>query len=210
MSHWQWVALILVVLFFAYGWYHDHQLMPKRQAKQMAEAEERRTSEEYVIQQQMTFEKELREGAEIGLPDAVTGRSAYIYRYLMREWFSKLAAQSRYDEAKLRKVRKDWLVYMEALRSNSTRNFLSAESDDEAKREKYGREAWEDKMQLTAIEDAFAEAVGPEAVARLGEIRAKEYDSFNDAGELAPDGYRYPFFTPRGEVERPIPLKAAQ
>jgi len=32
----------------------------------------------------------LREGVEIGLPDAVRGRSAHIYRYLMREWFNKL------------------------------------------------------------------------------------------------------------------------
>ena len=157
-SNWQWVVAALVGLYFLYGWYHDYRLMPKRRAEQMAEVEERRTSEEYVIQRQRKFEKRLREGVEIGLPDAVRGRSAHIYRYLMCEWFNKVAAQSRYDEPKLRKVRKDWLIYMEMLETSRTSNFLSLESRDEAAREKHGREAEEEKVQLAAIEDAFAEA----------------------------------------------------
>jgi hypothetical protein len=149
----------------------------------------------------------LRQGIEIGLPDAVRGHCAHVYRYLMREWFSKLAAQSRYDEPKLRKVRKDWLVYMELLEAKESSSFLSLEGRDEASREKYGRQAEEEKIQLAAIEDAFAEAISPEAVEKLREIRAKEWDSFNDAGELAPDGYRYLGFT-NGKIEQPIPRKA--
>jgi hypothetical protein len=210
LDRWSWIAVVLIGLFFLYGWYHDYRLMPKRRAKQMAEAEERRTSEEYVVQQQMSFEERLRKGVEIGLPDAVRGRSAYLYRYLMREWFSKLAAQSRYDERKLRKVRKDWLIYMEMLETSRTSNFLSLESRDEAAREKYGREAEEEKVQLAAIEDVFAEGIGPEAVEKLREIRAKEYDSFSDAGELAPDGYRYMNFGLRGVSNDPVPRKASQ
>ena len=48
----------------------------------------------------MEFEKRLREG--IDLPDAIKRREAHFYLHLMREWFSKLAAQSRYDEGKLK------------------------------------------------------------------------------------------------------------
>ena len=204
MSEWSWLGVVLVALFFVYGWYHDHRVMPRRQAKQMAEAEKRRTSEEYVNQRQMEFEKRLREGAEIGLPDAVRGREAHIWRYLMLEWFNKLAAQSRYDESKLRKIRKDWLVYMELLEARKTSNFLALESDDDTERQKYDRQAEEQKLQLRAIEDAFAEAVGANALDKLREMRAKEWDSFNDAGELAPDGYRYRGFT-RGRAEEPVP-----
>jgi hypothetical protein len=116
----------------------------------------------------------------------------------------KLAAQNRYDEPKLKKVRHDWLVYMEALKQCSTHNFLSLEGSDEAKREKYGQEAHEDGLRAGAIENAFAEAVGPEAVEKLRQIRAKEHDSFSKAGELAPDGYRYGL-SRRGEPERPTP-----
>jgi hypothetical protein len=210
MSEWSWLVVISVGLFFLYGWYHDYRLMPKRHAKQMAEAEQRRTSEEYVVQQQMKFEKRLRDGVETGLPDAVRGRSAHIYLNLMRDWFGKLAAQARYDEPKLRKLRKDWLIYMEMLETSRTSNFLSMESRDEAAREKHGREAEEEKVQLAAIEDAFAEAIGAEAVDKLRELRAKEYDSFSDAGELAPDGYRYRNFRHRGVSNEPVPRKARQ
>jgi hypothetical protein len=210
MGEWLWLVVFLVGLFFLYGWYHDYRLMPKRHAKQMAEAEERRTSEEYVVEQQMKFEKRLRDGVEIGLPDAVRGRPAHIYLNLMRDWFNRLAAQARYDEPKLRKLRKDWLIYMEMLETSRTSNFLSMESPDEAAREKHERQAEEEKVQLVAIEDAFAEAIGSEAVEKLREIRAKEYDSFSDAGELAPDGYRYRNFRLRGVSNEPVPRKASQ
>jgi hypothetical protein len=174
MSKWSWLFYILVALFFFAIWYDGRS--KRRQAKWSAEAEERRTSEEYVVQQQMKFEKRLRDGVEIGLPDAVRGRSAHIYLNLMRDWFNKLAAQSRYDEPKLRKLRKDWLIYMEMLETSRTSNFLSMESRDEAAREKHELQAEEEKVQLAAIEDAFAEAIGPEAVEKLRQIRGAEHD----------------------------------
>src|SRR5580704_1352960 len=148
------LGIILIGLFLLWAWRSDRR-QKEQQAKQMAETEERRTSEEHVIQQQMKFEKRLHDGVEIGLPDAVRGRSAHIYRYLMRAWFNKLAAQSRYDQPKLKKLRKDWLIYMEMLETSRTRNFLSLESRDEAAREKHARAAEEEKVQLAAIEDAF-------------------------------------------------------
>jgi len=138
MNNYTFLGIILIGLFFLWAWRSDRR-QKERQSRQMAETEERRTSEEYVVQRQMAFEKRLHDGVEIGLPDAVRGRSAHIYRYLMREWFSKLVAQSRYDKPKLGKLRKDWLIYMEMLETSRTSNFLSLESRDEAAREKHGR-----------------------------------------------------------------------
>lgn len=186
MSDWQWLLAPLVVAFIAYGVYRDHYLRPKRDAKRMAEAEERRTSEEYVIEKQMKFEKRLRDGVD--LPDGIRGRAAHIYLHLMREWFNNLAAQSRYDEAKVKKLRKDWLIYMETLEDRETCRFLAAEGSDQAKRDEYDVRADEAHRQVIAIEDAFAHATGPDAVEKLRDIRSREYDSFSNAGELAPDG----------------------
>jgi hypothetical protein len=94
---------------------------------------------------------------------------------------------------------------MELLESRQTHQFLSLEASDEAKRPQYDREAHEEGRQIKAIENGFAEAVGPEAVDALGQIRAKRYDDFNSAGKLAPDGYRYRGFSLPGVPEQPIP-----
>lgn len=174
----------------------------------MVEAEERRTIEEYVIQQQTKFEQRILQSIESRLPDAVRGREIYIYRKLMRDWFNKLTAQSRYDETQLKKFRMDWLIYMETLERSRTSNFLSLESKDEKTREKYDRAAHEQKMRVKAIEDAYAEAIGSEAVAELRRIREKEYDSFSDAGDLAPEGHYYTNISLRGVPNDPIPRRS--
>jgi hypothetical protein len=202
MSDWQWLLAVLVAAFFAYGYYHDHFLKPKRYAKQMAEADERRTSEEYVIEKQLKFEKRLREGRD--LPDGIRGREAHIYLHLMREWFSKLAAQSRYDEAKVKRIRKDWLIYMEALEQRGASRFLALDGSDQATRDKYATLEEEEHRQIVGIEDAFAHAIGPVAVEKLQDIRLKRYDSFSEAGDLAPDGYRFGVSWP-GQPEKPVP-----
>ena len=202
MNNYTLLGIVLIGLFFLWAW---DLRQKEQQAKQRAEAEERGTSEEYVIQQQMTFEKRLHDGVEIGLPVAVRGRSAHIYRYLMRGWFNKLAAQSRYDQPKLRKLRKDWLIYMEMLETSRTNNFLSVESRDQAARETHGRQAEKEKVQLAAIEDAFAEGIGPEAVEKLREIRARTWDSFSDEGELGAEGqYRIPSYLLRQIEQRRV------
>jgi len=201
MSNWVWLAIILVVLFFVYGWYADRRSMQK-QAKWAAEAEEYSTREGTVIQRQIEFEERLHQGVESSLPDAVRGKALHIYRHLMREWFSKLAAQTRYDEPKLKKLRKDWLIYMHALEMSRLHSFLSAESSNETKREQYERDEYEERVQIAAIEDAFAEAVGPEAVETLRQIRLMEWDSFSEAGQLAPDGHYFPGW-PYGELSWP-------
>jgi hypothetical protein len=152
----------------------------------------------------MRFEEQLRN--EVSLPDGVRGRDLYIYRSLMRDWYAKLAAVNRYDEAKAEKMRVDWLTYMELVRSRATANYFWQESSDEPKRDIHEVEAEEHKLRLKAIEDGFAHAIGPEAVETLRVIRAKQYDDFSQQGELGPDGYRF-----RGialslaEFEKPVP-----
>lgn len=204
MNEWTIVVLVLMGAFVLYA-VHSDRKRKERQAVASAEAEERQSSEEYVIQQQQKFEAEIQHGLEIRLPDALNGREVYIYRTLMREWFAKLTARDRYDEPKVKRLRKDWLVYMEALRHRATNRFLSMESTSEQKQAQYARQVQEETMQIMAIEDAFAEAIGPDAVKTLSQIRAKEYDSFSSSGELAADGYRYLGYSPRGEPEKPIP-----
>lgn len=204
MNEWTIVVLVLMGTFVLYA-VHSDRKRKDRQAIASAEAEERQSSEEYVIQRQREFEAEIQQGLEIRLPDALNGREVYIYRTLMREWFAKFAARDRYDEPKVKRLRKDWLVYMEALRHRATSRFLRMESTNEQNQARYAHDVQDETMQITAIEDAFAEAIGPDAVTTLSQIRAKDYDSFSRSGELAADGYRYPGYSPRGEPEQPVP-----
>jgi hypothetical protein len=164
--------------------------------------EKRQPSEAYVFERQREFEERVRTDVKAGEPYAVRGCSAYIYRYLMCKWFDELADQSRHDGLKLRKLRRAWLGYIEALEASKASSYLSVELDDWAEREKYDLQAVEEKERVVAIEDAFAEAAGPEAVERLRGIRATRWDSFSDEGELAPKGHRYGGF---GDLDQLLP-----
>jgi hypothetical protein len=108
----------------------------------------------------------------------------------MREWFTKLAAVNRNNEAIAKKIQADWLTYMELLVSRETNRFLGLETDDEGKREEYLRGAYEEAVQIASIESGFAEAISPQAVETLRQIRARPSDDFSYSGELAPEGYR--------------------
>ena len=98
-------------------------------------------------------------------------------------------------------------------------NFLSEESGEEAKREQYAEEAHATSLATWAIEDAFAHAVGPEAVETLRQLRARDYRDFSYEGRLAPDGHYFSGWPygdqsfPRGQPlpppPPPIPPKAA-
>jgi hypothetical protein len=82
-----------VVAFLVFAWLSDRK-SEQRQARQLAEADIYRTSDEYVAKQQVSFEERMAQGVEIGLPDALTGQQIYVYRRLMREWYDKLVAQN--------------------------------------------------------------------------------------------------------------------
>jgi hypothetical protein len=77
------------------------------------EWETRRLSGEAVIQAQTEFEQRLE--INIDLPDAVRWRAAFIYWQLMRKWFAKLLASSRYNTGISDKLKSDWLDYMQLM-----------------------------------------------------------------------------------------------
>lgn len=156
------------------------------------EEKEVEITEEMVFRAQSAFETKLREETEF--PDAISGDETYIYRNLMLGWFNKLAAKNRYDESLTKKLRGDWLDYMESVSDRSTYNYLSNEFWDEKDNSK--SEAYREKhilasRKMFAIQDAFAAAIGKEAVTELAKIKAMDFMQFSRHGELAPEGYKW-------------------
>jgi hypothetical protein len=92
------------------------------------EYDKKRLSDEAVIKAQTEFEKRLEE--EIDLPDGIRWRNAFIYWQLMRTWFARLLASSRYTGAS-DKLKSDWLEYMGLMEQRATLDFLSLQLSDE-------------------------------------------------------------------------------
>jgi hypothetical protein len=86
---------------------------------------------------------------------------------------------------------------MGLLEGEASSSFLSCEARDEAKREKHDRDAAADALEIAAIEQAFATAIGPEAVSELARINSASYDAFDRTGKkpMASPGYRYNSFS---------------
>ncbi len=169
-------------------------LLKRREAdankRRYAQYDAERYTEENVRRVQIDFEDRLDKYPD--LPDAITGRDAYIYRNLMSVWFSHLIAKQRYVESMAKELRADWLGYMSLLEGSCTSSFLSAEAKSDADREKYGKQYDEERRELEAIENAFAAQIGQEAITILTEVRLRRYDAFDRAGKnLAPDGFHY-------------------
>jgi hypothetical protein len=143
------------------------------------------------LKSQAEFERRLNENAD--LPAGIRWQKAYTYRHLMSKWFASLIAKYRYDDVMTKKIKTDWLNYLDLLESQSTTDFLSLESSNEKKREAYGAEGWQMRQQYMAIEDGFAAAMGEEAIKELAQVRTAEYDSFDRSGRkpIAPEGFRY-------------------
>ena len=139
-------------------------------------------SEETVFKVQSKFEDKITN--ETYLPDAISGDEIYIYKNLMRPWFDKLTAQYRYDEKMTQKLRTDWLEYMEAVGDRSTYNYLSLESEDEKQSEKYREDHITASRKMFAIQDAFAIAIGLDAVSELKKVKEMGFMSFSRHGEL--------------------------
>jgi len=162
----------------------------KRQ-QQSEEWERRRLSDKGVLKSQAEFEQRLNDNAD--LPDGIVWQKAYTYRHLMSKWFASLIAKYRYDDVMSKKIKTDWLNYLDLLESQSTTNFLAGESSNEKKQEAYGAEAWQMRQQYMAIEDGFAAAMGEEAIKELTRVRAAGHGSFDRSGRkpIAPEGFRY-------------------
>jgi hypothetical protein len=188
------VALLIVIavglgtLILAW-WMNKEQTELRKQ--QSEEWERERLSDENVLKKKADFERRLDEN--IDLPDGIRGHSAYIYRHLMSKWFDSLIAKYRYDEFMSRKIRSDWLSYMYSLESASTSGFLSVEAADADRRDKHEELFSLKRKQYRAIEDAFAAAIGNEAIEELQRVRGAPSDAFDRSGKksMASTGYRY-------------------
>jgi hypothetical protein len=149
-------------------------------------------SEESTFNIQTKFENKLHD--EIDFPNAIRGKEIYIYQHLMRPWYQKLASENRYNDEMTQKLRNDWLDYMGAVEDRSTCNYLSLEFWDEKEPKKsndYRDQHVLASRKMFAIEDAFAAAVGKEAVEELNHVHKMDWDQFDKFGNRAPDGFRY-------------------
>lgn len=147
-------------------------------------------TEEVVFKAQNRFEDKITNETEF--PDAISGNEIYIYRNLMRPWFDKLAAKHRYDEQMAQKLRSDWLDYIEAVGDRSTYNYLSLEfSEDEEKSKRYREDHVNASRKMFAIQEAFATAIGEEAIAELNKVQEMDFMMFSRHGELAPEGFKW-------------------
>lgn len=176
-----WVVIIILLVW----WLASRN--QKASTKISAPQGEQEVSEEALFAAQNRFEKNLEDTLR---PDAITRGELYLYRKLMREWYNRLAAKNRYDGAMTQKLRGDWLDYMEALRERSTCNYLWMESEGKTA-DNYRERTFTASRKASAIEDAFAAAIGNAAVQQLAVIRNKDLFHFSESGELAPDGFIY-------------------
>jgi hypothetical protein len=186
-----WLLIIIIsIICIGAAWLADRKNAKKRQLY-LEKAERERLGEENVLKEQLKFDKRLETNAD--LPDGIRSREAYVYRHLMSIWFARLVAQYRYDEATAKKIRSDWLMYMYLLEQATTSEFLGLEADSRDKRTSYDEQAWEEKKGYMAIEDAFAAAIGKEAIRALQYVREREHNAFDRSGKkpIAPTGYHY-------------------
>ena len=163
----------------------------KRRKQQSEEWERQRLNDENVLKAKLNFDKRLDE--EVDLPDGIVWRKAYIYRHLMSKWSDSLIAKYRYDEPMSNKIRSDWLSYVYLLESESRSSFLASEATDAKRQERYGQDARLERKQYLAIEDAFAAAIGNEAIEELKRVREAPHDAFDRSGRkpMASIGYGY-------------------
>ena len=146
-------------------------------------------SDEDVAIAQSAFERRLE--ADSDLSDTIVWGDAYIYWQLMSKW-SRTLLETHRDNAKLAaKLRNDWLDYLHCLETLKTEAFVAGEANH--KRDLYGSEAEQSWRTKVAIEDAFAAAIGDEALQLLRRVRAANHVAFDRSGKkpMAADGYYY-------------------
>lgn len=151
----------------------------------------RSLSEQELVQIQTEFEHRL--ANDFDLPDGIRGREAYIYWNLMRIWFDRLIAANRYDDEYAKKLRRDWCEYIQLLPRAKTARFLAVETNDEAKASIYEQETESASRSIELIQNAFAAAIGIEAIEALQEVRSRDADVFDRSGRrpMAPTGHHY-------------------
>lgn len=148
-------------------------------------------SEQELVRLQADFERRL--AADSDLPDSIRGKDAYIYWNLMCKWFNSLIAAHRYDDEYTKKLRRDWCDYIELLPRGRTARFLALETDDEAKASTYDQEAELASRSIEFIQNAFAAAIGADAIEELQDVRSRDAGAFDRTGQrpMAPMGHHY-------------------
>jgi hypothetical protein len=144
--------------------------------------------EDTVFAIQNEFEEDIE---KVNLPDHIGRVALYTYKNLMRPWFNKLSGQYRYEAQKINSLRGDWIDYMRSLEKGSTYNFLSLESETEDRRKHYSDLCMTASRKALAIEDAFAESLGKDAVKELQSIKTMDFSKFDRYGNLAPGGKKF-------------------
>jgi hypothetical protein len=146
-------------------------------------------SDEDVDAAQSAFERRLEGDSD--LPEAILWGDAYIYWQLMSQWYRALLEKHWSDDKLAAKLRSDWFDYLRCLETLKTGAFLSGKAD--RKRDLYGSEAEQSWRAKVAIEDAFATAIGDEAIQLLRRVRAVNHNAFDRSGKkpMAPDGFYY-------------------
>lgn len=181
-----WILIVTGIVFFIY--YNKRKAQDKSFLLSTPEEKEIIISEEAIFKAQSQFEDKITNETEF--PNAISGDEIYIYKNLMRPWFDKLIAQYRYDDKMTQKLRNDWLDYMSTVDDRSTYNYLSLESEDEEESKRYREDHIAASRKMFAVQDAFATAVGPDAVSELKKVREMGLMSFGRHGELAPEGFK--------------------
>ncbi|MFA5831315.1 MAG: hypothetical protein WC878_05795 [Candidatus Paceibacterota bacterium] len=180
-----WVVFIVLGIWWFSKQYRHHTAGAPKSAEFSPEKKE--VSEDHALEIQTKFENQLR---DVCLPSAIGGKEIYIYKNLMSVWYAQLSAENRYNDAMTQKLRTDWLEYMNALRDKSTHYYLSLELAEKGKENLYQNDHFNAAKKVFEIEEAFASAVGKDAVDTLARTREmKESSSFSREGELIPDGF---------------------
>ncbi len=148
-------------------------------------------TEEDIFKAQSWFDKKLQE--EINFPDAIEGYPIYIYKNLVTVWYKKLAAENRYDDKMTQKLRSDFLDYIRAMQHRASSGYLFTDSPDKEVSSRHGEKMATANKKAVAIEDAFAAAIGDEAIAELKHFRniKADFSKFDKYGNLAPKGFEY-------------------
>ena len=187
------VGMAAFILGWTLFWYlitEHHERRKKQQNDLWNELNAQKwNSDDYVVSQITQFEVDLRRNKD--LPDAVRGVDAYVFRYLMRDWFSELIARHRHNDDLARRLRQDMAEYMESLSHSRTASFLSFESRTEEARTKYEAEFGNLRKKFLIIEQSFALQIGRDAPETLKESRDAPHGRYDDDGTPAPPGYRY-------------------
>lgn len=181
--------IIFTTVAIAFWWFRFHARRKTASAPETAGTSP--LSEQELARLQTDFERRL--ANDFDLPDGIRGREAYIYWNLMRNWFDRLIAANRYDDEYAKKLRHDWCEYIQLLPRAKTVRFLALETNDEAKASIYDQEAESASRSIELIQNAFAAAIGPEAMEELQEIRSRDTDAFDRSGRrpIAPTGHHY-------------------